>query len=65
MEPDITARLDVIEAKVDATFRSAEKMRKYFLITMWVTLATLLLPMIGLIFVIPTFLNYYSTLSGL
>ena len=64
MPEDISNRLDVIEAKVDATYRSAEKMRKYFLITMWVTLATIVLPMIGLAIVIPTFISTYTSALG-
>ena len=46
-----------LETKVDAVYKSAEKTRKYFLWTIMGSVAVLLLPLIGLIFVIPQFLN--------
>ena len=41
------------------TYSSAEKTRKYFLYTAIVTILMFVLPLIGLIFVIPMFLNSY------
>lgn len=64
MDNDISSRLDILEAKLDATYRSAEKMRKYFLVTMWVTIVTIVLPMIGLALVIPSFINIYTNTLG-
>ena len=60
MEPN-TQRLDMLEAKIDAIYVSVEKTRKYFLVVMWVTLAMVVLPAVGLIFVIPQFINTYTT----
>jgi hypothetical protein len=54
------------EKKLDAIFASVEKTRKYFLIILWVTIAMVVLPVIGLMLVIPTFIEMYtSTLNGL
>ena len=62
MEQDINKKLEEQNAKLDAIFVSVEKTRKYFLIVMWVTLAMVALPAIGLIFAIPAFLSSYSAL---
>lgn len=49
---------------VDAIYESAEKMRKYFLITAWVTILAIVLPLIGILFVGPSFVgDYTSTLQ--
>jgi hypothetical protein len=65
MDQELKNRLDALQAKIDATYTSAEKTRKYFLIAMIVSLAAVLLPIIGLFFAIPSFLTTYSDLSGL
>jgi len=59
VDNELAKRLAVIEAKVDAVFVSAELTRKYFFWTMVVTIVIVVLPVIGLLFVIPTFMNNY------
>ena len=54
-------RLTALEEKVEKIFISVEKTRKYFLIVMWVSLGAVLLPMLGLLFAIPAFINSYTT----
>jgi hypothetical protein len=49
-------KLAELETKVDATFKSSEKMRKYFLWTMWVTIALIIIPLLILPAVLPSFL---------
>jgi type IV secretory pathway component VirB8 len=61
MEPDTTLRLDTLEKKVDLIYISVEKTRKYFFWTMIVTLVLLVVPLIGLAFAVPSFLNTYTT----
>ena len=62
----IETRLQSLEAKVDQVHSTVERLRKYFAITMWVTLVVVVLPAIGLVFVIPAFLNSYTAgLEGL
>lgn len=44
---------------IKQTYESVEKMRKYFLYTAIVTVLMFVLPIIGLIIIIPMFLNSY------
>ena len=63
---EISIKLEGIEKKIDATFASAEKTRKYFLWTMIITLLVFFLPLVALIFVIPMFLgSYLGGMEGL
>ena len=58
---ELLAKLNEIEAKADAAFRAAESTRKYLFWTGVVTIAIIILPMIGLMFVIPQFISTYTT----
>jgi len=62
---ELRQRLDALEKKVETTFQSAEKSRKYLLWTAIITVAVIVLPLIGLVFVIPSFVNTYSQIGGL
>ena len=53
-------RLQQLEEKIDAIYESVEKTRKYFLVVMWVTIALVVLPALGLVFAIPAFINSYT-----
>jgi type IV secretory pathway component VirB8 len=60
MEPEIPAdRIAVLEEKIDNIYKSVEKTRKYFFWTMVISIVVVVLPAIGLVFVIPFFLNSY------
>ena len=59
MQDDQSKELAELEAKVDAIYISVEKTRKYFLWTMIITVALFVLPLIGLLFAIPAFINNY------
>lgn len=61
MDSEIQQQLKEQADKIDAIYISVEKTRKYFLVVMWVTLAMVVFPAIGLIFAIPAFLNSYTT----
>jgi type II secretory pathway component PulF len=63
MEEDILQRIEEQGRKIDEMYRSVEKLRKYFLWTMIITVAMIVLPLIGLLFVIPQFLNLYNPSS--
>jgi len=66
MEPNIQTKLEEMETKLDAIYKSTEKTRRYFQIVFWVTIAMVVLPLIGLVFAIPAFINTYTTtLDGL
>lgn len=62
MEEALAQKIAEIEEKLDAVFRSVEKMRKFFFWTLVITLVMVALPLIGLVFAIPA---YLSVLSGL
>ena len=59
MDPELRAKLDSIEAKAEAAARAAESARKYLFWTGVITVALIVLPLIGLAFAIPAFLNNY------
>ncbi len=55
----------MIEKKVDAVYVSTEKTRRYFLGMLVATLIAFALPLIGLLFAIPSFLSIYGDLGSL
>lgn len=65
MDPELQRQLTALEQKIDATFKSAEKTRKYLLWTMIASLAVIVLPLIGLLFAIPKFINTLDIYKGL
>ena len=60
-EQEILNKLQVNDEKLDKIFQSVEKTRKYFLWILIITIAAIIIPAIGLVFVIPQFLSTYST----
>jgi len=65
MEQELLKKLEEQEAKIDAIFTSVEKTRKYFRVVMWVTILAIVIPVIGLSFAIPNFINTYTeTFNG-
>jgi len=57
MEEDIKSVLDEQTKKIDAIYRSVEKTRKYFLWTMIITAVLFILPLVGLLIIIPQFIS--------
>jgi type IV secretory pathway component VirB8 len=57
MNPD--QQLQQLEEKIDKIYASVEKTRKYFLWTLIISVALVVLPAIGLAFAVPAFLNNY------
>lgn len=57
MDQETLNKLEALEKKIDAIHSSVEKTRKYFLLTLIVTVVMIVLPALGLIIVIPMFLN--------
>jgi hypothetical protein len=61
----LQAKIDELTLKVEATYASVEKTRKYFLTILWVTALSILVPLLGLGFVLPSFLqSYLQALNG-
>ena len=66
IDPELAAKLDEISAKADRAYRAAEKVRKYLFWTGVITIALIVIPLIGLAFAIPQFINTYTTtLNGI
>ncbi|OYV63176.1 MAG: hypothetical protein B7X03_02955 [Parcubacteria group bacterium 21-58-10] len=59
LDPELLAKLDEISAKAEKAYQAAEKVRKYLFWTGVITIALIVLPLIGLVFAIPTFINNY------
>lgn len=56
-EQETAQKLVNLEKKIDAIYVSTEKTRKYFLGMLWATGLAIVLPLLGLVFAIPTFLS--------
>ena len=65
MDDQILQRLLEQEKKIDEIYRSVEKMRKYFMWTLIISVAFIVLPLIGLLFAIPSFLNTLASYQTL
>lgn len=64
MDQETQNKIAELDKKINAIYESVEKTRKYFLWTMIITLVVLILPLIAMIFVIPSFIgNYTSTIN--
>ena len=61
MEQEILRKIEELEKKIEAVYQSSEKTRKYFLWTLIITAIVIILPLVGLLIVIPQFLNTYSS----
>lgn len=64
MEQEILEKIREQDKKLDDIYKSVEKMRKYFLWTLIVTIATVVLPLIALLFILPWFLSIVTTTYG-
>ena len=66
MEQEIIKKINALQEKIDKIYISTEKTRKYFLWTMIITTAVVVIPAIILGFVLPSFMtNYVGSLRGL
>lgn len=62
---ELKKRFDDIEKKLDDTFRAADKARKYLMWTGIITIALFVLPLIGLMFAIPSFISTYTQIGAM
>ena len=65
MASDLDTRIAALEKKIDAIYISTEKTRKYILSALIMTVVAFVLPLIGLMFAIPTFISTYSGLMNI
>jgi len=63
-EAEITQKLGVLEQKIDAIYTSVEKTRKYFLAVLIVSIVAFVLPLIGLVFAVPSFLSTLNSFGS-
>lgn len=61
----LMGKLDEQQKKIDAVFISVEKMRNYFKWTLIISVAVIVLPMIGLVFAIPAFMKTLPSAANL
>ena len=59
IDPELAAKLDEIGAKADKAYHAAETVRKYLFWTGIISIALIVLPLIGLAFVIPAYMSNY------
>ena len=66
MEEEILRRIDDQNKKIDAIWISVEKTRKYFLTTLIISVVMTVLPLIGLLIIVPIVLGSLSkSMEGL
>ena len=64
-EQQILQKLIELEEKIDKVYKSTERTRKYILWMFIISILVVVLPLIGLLFIIPQFLSLYSDLGSL
>jgi uncharacterized membrane protein YjjP (DUF1212 family) len=53
----VEMKLAELEGKLEQIYESSEKMRKYFLVALWITVGAILLPLLVLPLLVPAFLS--------
>ena len=61
MDEDLRIKLDEQGKKIEEIRRSVRQMKNYFLWTLIISTAVIVLPLIGLAFVIPKFINMINS----
>jgi uncharacterized membrane protein len=64
MEEKILLKIEELEKKTEQANASLEKIRRYFRWSLIITVAFFVLPLIGLLFAIPYFLNTFASIYG-
>jgi len=66
MNEELIKRIEAQEEKIDKIYQSVEKTRKYFLWTFIITIVVFILPLIAILFLLPSIIGTYtSALNGL
>lgn len=63
-EQELASKIEDLTRKVDAIYESTEKTRKYFLWTLITSIVLFVVPLIGLLFAVPSFLSSYTNTLG-
>lgn len=64
-EVQLEARIRAMEQKLDETFVMTRKTYRFIMIGAIATILMLVLPLIGLVFVIPSFISTYSSMGSI
>ena len=62
---ELIRKIEEQEIKIDKMYESVEKLRKYFLWTLIITGATVIIPLIILMFVLPSFISTLTSAYGI
>lgn len=66
MEEQLLQKIEEQSKKIDELTLMINKIRRYFMIIVWITIALFVLPLIASIFIIPAFLDtYLGSFEGL
>lgn len=65
MENELLQKIKENKEMLDKIYTSVEKTRRYFLWVIIISIVVFVLPLIGLFFAVPSFIDTYSTLDGL
>ena len=66
MDEETQNKMAGLEKKIDDIYKSVEKTRKIIMWTGIITIAVIVLPLIAMMFVIPSFIsNYTNTLNSI
>ena len=63
-DTELRKRLDGLEQKLGETFIAADKTRKYMLWAGIISIVLFIVPLIGLVFAIPSFISTYSSIGA-
>lgn len=64
MDLKIQERLDEQEIKINEILVSIKKIEKYMKLTFWITVVVIVLPLVIMIFAIPSIISSYSLLMS-
>ena len=65
MTEELIAKIDEQQKKIDAIYVSVERLRKYFMWTLIITVVTIVLPIVAIIAIMPWFMKTLTTAYGL
>ncbi|MCL5012096.1 MAG: hypothetical protein M1320_01595 [Patescibacteria group bacterium] len=65
MDPELLKKLEEQQKKIDAIFKSVEQTRKYFMWTLIISVVVIVVPLIAIIFMLPTLLSNLALPAGL
>ena len=64
-DSELRQKLDALEQRINAVYTSAEKTRKYFLTIIVISVVAFVLPLIGIVFAVPSLLSTYSEIGNM